>query len=207
MSKFTYQKLKNILDRLLSSILLLLLSPLFICIYCLNLIFLGRPVIFKQIRPGYKNKLFTIYKFRTMDIFQNKDISPHDQSRINLLGKFLRKFSLDEIPQIFNIVKGDMSFVGPRPLLEEYLSLYSQEQMQRHLVKPGITGLAQVSGRNSLSWIDKFKMDIRYVEKQSFWLDLKIIFLTFGKVLQSNGINSSKELTSIPFKGNVDEHK
>ena len=199
---FSYYQFKNIVDRLFSFFILLIFSPLFLLISLMVLIFLGRPIFFKQERPGMHNKLFTLYKFRTMNIIKDKTISPHDQSRINFFGNFLRKTSLDELPQIYNIFLGEMSFIGPRPLLKEYLALYSQEQIKRHLVKPGISGWAQVNGRNSLSWEDKFKMDIWYVKNQKFLLDLKIIIFTLFKIFKSSEINASYKFTSMPFQGN-----
>lgn len=199
-----YKNFKNFFDKLLALFLLITLSPIFLIVSIFILNFLGKPIIFKQVRPGYNNKLFTIYKFRTMSEIHYNAISPHDQSRISMIGKILRKLSLDEIPQLVNIVKGDMSFIGPRPLLTEYLDLYSKEQLIRHTVKPGISGWAQINGRNALSWPEKFKFDVWYVDNQSFLLDIKIIILTFLKIFQSSGINSSKDYTSVPFKGNED---
>ena len=199
-----YKNFKNFCDKLFALFILIILSPIFLIVSILILNILGKPIIFKQVRPGYNNKLFTIYKFRTMGEIKNNAISPHDQSRISILGKILRKLSLDEIPQLINIVKGDMSFVGPRPLLTEYLDLYSKEQLIRHTVKPGISGWAQINGRNALLWPEKFKLDVWYVYNQSFFLDIKIIILTFLKIFQFSDINSSKDLTSEPFKGNKD---
>lgn len=204
MSSVLYHKFKNFFDKLFAFFFLIILSPVFLIVSVLIILFLGKPIIFRQVRPGHNNKLFTIYKFRTMSKIQNNTISPHDQSRISLLGKILRKSSLDEIPQLINIINGDMSFVGPRPLLIEYLDLYSKEQLKRHNVKPGLSGWAQINGRNALLWPEKFKLDVWYVDNQSFLLDMKIIILTFLKIFQSSGINSSKDLTSKPFQGNED---
>jgi lipopolysaccharide/colanic/teichoic acid biosynthesis glycosyltransferase len=162
----------------------------------------GNP-FFIQIRPGKNEKHFRLIKFKTMtdERDDNGELLP-DQERLTKTGKFIRKTSLDELPQLFNVVKGDMSFVGPRPLLVEYLPLYNEEQRKRHLVKPGITGWAQVNGRNAISWPDKFKLDVWYVENQSFWLDLKILWMTFIKVLKAEGISGRDSVTMEKFKGN-----
>lgn len=193
---------KPIIDRSLAFIMLLCISPLFILIYLLIFIVTYYNPIFIQVRPGLNGKLFRIYKFKTMN--DKKDVSGHllaDHLRLTSLGKFLRKTSLDELPQLMNVLLGDMSFVGPRPLLPEYLNLYTKEEMRRHKVKPGITGWAQVNGRNLISWKEKFALDIWYVENKSFLLDLKIIFLTFRKVFNSEGVNSSAKLTMEPYNG------
>ena len=184
-------------------IIVILLSPLIILFGLLVLFSMGRPIIFTQQRPGLNGKRFTIYKFRTMS--DERDAGGNllpDEKRLTRFGKFLRKTSLDELPELFNVLKGDMSLVGPRPLLMEYLPLYSKEQMRRHEVKPGITGWAQVNGRNTLSWEDKFKMDVWYVDNISFRLDAKILFLTIWKVLKSEGINQEGRATVEFFKGN-----
>ena len=165
-----YIYIKNILDRFTSLISLIILFPLLIIIYFLILVFEGRPVFFLQSRPGLKTKSFTIIKFRTMknmEDFTNKN-STHDKHRLTTLGKFLRKTSLDELPELINILKGEMSFIGPRPLLKEYLPLYSKKQLLRHNVLPGLSGWAQVNGRNSISWEDKFNKDIWYIYNISF---------------------------------------
>ncbi len=163
---------------------------------------MGRPVLFKQQRPGLHGEIFSIYKFRTMT--NNRDnegnLLPNDQ-RITKLGRFLRKLSLDELPQLFNVLKGDISLVGPRPLLVEYLDHYTPEQARRHDVKPGITGWAQVNGRNAITWEEKFKYDVWYVDNQSILLDLKILFLTVVKVFKREGINSANEQFVEKFKG------
>lgn len=163
---------------------------------------MGRPVLFKQQRPGLHGKIFSINKFRTMTNAKDEqgNLLPNDQ-RITKLGQFLRKLSLDELPQLFNVLKGDLSLVGPRPLLVEYLDLYTPEQARRHDVKPGITGWAQVNGRNAITWEEKFKHDVWYVDNQSFWLDLKILLMTALKVIKSDGVNKSENVTMEKFKG------
>ena len=198
-----YKYYKNKIDYVASFLILIFLLPLFLIIIIYIIIFMGRPIIFKQIRPGLNNKPFEIYKFRTMDI--NNELSSdikNDFLRLNKYGKFLRSTSLDELPSLINVLKGEMSFIGPRPLLMEYLNLYNEEQKKRHNVKPGITGLAQISGRNKLTWEEKFLKDIYYVNNINFLLDLKILFLTILKVILRNGINSSAKETCKPFTGN-----
>ncbi|HGH7181641.1 sugar transferase [Bacillus luti] len=166
---------------------------------------LGSPVLFKQQRPGLYGKPFNLYKFRTMtDARDSNGELLSDYARLTKVGKFLRKYSLDELPQLINVLKGQLSLVGPRPLLMEYLPLYSQEQAKRHNVRPGITGWAQINGRNSISWDEKFKLDVWYVENQSFLLDLKILYLTISKVLKSEGITNNKHVTMPIFKGEVE---
>lgn len=163
---------------------------------------LGSPAIFKQPRPGLNGEVFDVYKFRTMTDKrdENGDLLP-DSDRLTSFGKLLRKLSLDELPQLWNVLKGDMSFVGPRPLLVEYLPLYNETQAQRHKVRPGITGWAQVNGRNAISWEQKFEYDVWYVENQSFWLDIKILFLTVKKVFVSEGISQEGQATMEKFTG------
>jgi|SRR5699024_1803609 len=193
---------KRIFDIVVSFVLLVIgLIPIII-ISTLILIFMGRPVLFKQKRPGLYGKPFYIYKFRTMTnhVDQNGELLPNHQ-RITKLGNVLRKLSLDELPQLFNVLKGDLSLVGPRPLLMEYLPLYTKEQARRHDVKPGITGWAQVNGRNAISWEERFKLDVWYVDNQSFWLDMKILCLTLIKVVKSDGVNQTKNVTMEKFKG------
>jgi sugar transferase EpsL len=165
-------------------------------------LFLGSPILFTQKRPGYKGQAFSIYKFRTMNNRRDSDgnLLP-DAERLTPLGHFLRTFSLDELPELFNILRGEMSFVGPRPLLMQYLPLYSQEQARRHEVMPGLTGWAQVHGRNALTWPDKFKYDVWYVDHWSFWLDLKIILMTVWKVFNREGISQEGQATTEYFKG------
>lgn len=185
-----YKKyIKRLLDIILSLIAIIIALPIYILIYILVLIFLGRPVIFKQKRPGKDEKIFTLYKFRTMTDKKDKNgkLLP-DEKRLTKFGKFLRKTSLDEIPEFFNILKGDMSFVGPRPLLVEYLNYYTEEEKHRHDVRPGLTGLAQVNGRNLLSWEERFKLDIEYINNITFFGDVKIIFKTIFKVLKHENV-------------------
>lgn len=193
---------KRLLDFALSLAAIIALSPVLLLIACLVRIKLGSPVIFKQQRPGLNERIFTLYKFRTMTDERNErgELLP-DEMRLTDFGKFLRSTSLDELPELFNILKGDMSIVGPRPLLVEYLPLYNQYQRRRHEVRPGLTGWAQVNGRNALSWEDKFNYDVEYVDNLSFLLDLKIIFLTVKKVLKREGINQEGRATMEPFKG------
>ncbi|QOP41455.1 undecaprenyl phosphate N,N'-diacetylbacillosamine 1-phosphate transferase [Sulfurimonas marina] len=196
--------MKRLFDFLLAFILIILFSPLYIVISLLIWLNMGRPILFRQKRPGYKEKIFSIYKFRTMtnEKDQNGDLLP-DKQRLVGLGKFIRTTSLDELPQLLNVLKGEMSFVGPRPLLIEYLDLYNEQQKKRHDVKPGITGWAQVNGRNAISWEQKFEYDVWYVEHQSFWLDMKILWMTFLKVLKRSDISSSSHVTMEKFKGSV----
>jgi undecaprenyl phosphate N,N'-diacetylbacillosamine 1-phosphate transferase len=191
------------MDFFLSFVAFLALSPLLLIIALLVRINLGSPVIFKQQRPGLNEKIFTLYKFRTMTDKRNvKGELLADELRLTRFGKFLRSVSLDELPELFNIIRGDMSLIGPRPLLVEYLPLYSDYQKRRHEVRPGLTGLAQISGRNSLSWEDKFKLDIQYVNNITFVGDLKILLFTVIKVFSRDGINSECAATMEEFKGN-----
>jgi len=166
---------------------------------------IGSPILFLQMRPGLNGKIFRIVKFRTMT--NCRDINEHllpDEKRITPFGLWLRAASLDELPEVWNVLLGDMSLVGPRPLLVEYLPCYNPRQARRHLVRPGVTGLAQVMGRNALSWEEKFEWDVRYVESQSFWLDLKILWLTFGTVFSRKGISARGEATMPEFKAEKD---
>lgn len=183
--------------------LIIVLSPVYVLACLLVYFSIGLPIIFRQTRPGYKEKLFKIYKFRTMKNTQdmNGQLLP-DSERLTGIGRLIRNLSLDELPQLFNVLKGEMSFIGPRPLLVEYLPLYNNEQKRRHNVKPGITGWAQVNGRNAISWEDKFKLDVWYVDNQSFWLDMKILFLTFKKVIFKEDINEKGKATMSKFTGN-----
>jgi len=192
--------LKRIIDILLSSLAIALLTPLFIIIILLILFFDGRPIFFIQNRPGLNGKIYKMIKFKTMHP-PDKYEEVEDEKRITKLGNFLRNSSLDELPELFHVCKGDMSLVGPRPLLEEYLLLYNKEQMRRHDVKPGITGWAQVHGRNSLEWEEKFDLDIWYIENRDLLLDIKIIFLTIRKVISKEGISKDGEATMSKFKG------
>lgn len=194
---------KPLLDHLCAAFALLLLSPIFLLVtLALANANNGKP-FFIQARPGKKGQIFSIIKFKTMN--DNKDAQGNllpDAERLTPVGKFVRKTSLDELPQLLNVLKGDMSFVGPRPLLPEYLPLYNEQQRKRHKVKPGITGWAQVNGRNAISWEQKFALDVWYVERQSFLLDLKILLLTVKKVFVSEGINTAGQATTERFKGN-----
>jgi len=195
--------LKRLFDILVSMLLIALLLPIIILVFVLIRLNMGRPALFRQIRPGLKGRLFTVYKFRTMS--EQVDAAGNalpDGQRLTSLGRFMRKTSLDEIPQLFNVLTGDMSLVGPRPLLVEYLPLYSPDQARRHLVRPGITGWAQVHGRNTISWQDKFSLDIWYVENKSFMLDIRILFMTILKVICRDGVNASDADTMKKFTGN-----
>jgi len=197
-----YKYIKRVFDIILSLLLILIFSPIIIIVSIFIYFTMGEPILFRQIRPGLNEKLFTIYKFRTMNNKRDKngDLLP-DKDRLSKIGKIIRSTSLDELPQLFNVLKGDMSFVGPRPLLEEYLSLYNEEQKRRHSVIPGITGWAQVNGRNAISWEDKFKYDVWYVDNQSFWLDMKILWMTFLKVIKRDGISQNGQATMEKFRG------
>ena len=200
-----YQIIKRIFDLVFALLLLIVLFPLIIIICILIIIFDGKPIIFKQLRVGKDEKIFSIYKFRTMALSNirgcDSDRVNSDNHRISKFGALLRKLSLDELPQLFNIILGDMSFIGPRPLFIEYLNLYNDEQRRRHKVVPGISGLAQVNGRNSISWVKRFNYDTYYVKNQNFFLDLKIIMLTIFRVINMSNVNQNKSLTMAPFKG------
>ena len=192
-----YRKyVKRFLDIILAIIAIVITLPIFLLTGILVLIFLGKPAIFRQKRPGKDEKIFTMYKFRTMTKGKNRngEMLP-DELRLTKFGKFLRKTSLDEIPEFINILKGDMSFVGPRPLLIEYLPYYTKEEHHRHDVRPGLTGLAQSSGRNLLNWNDRFKKDIEYVNDITFINDLKIVLKTFYTVVKKEGINNQQSVT------------
>jgi sugar transferase EpsL len=194
--------LKRLFDFTVSLILLVCISPIFFIFAILVRIKLGSPIIFKQQRPGLYGKPFYLYKLRTMTTERDQNgLLLQDEKRLTPFGQFLRKFSLDEYPQLFNVLKGDISLVGPRPLLMEYLPLYTKEQFARHNVRPGITGWAQVNGRNAISWEEKFKLDVWYVNNHSFLLDLKILFLTVYKVAASEGINQPGQATIQTFQG------
>lgn len=189
-------------DILISSVLLFFLWPILVIIYILVKINLGGPVFFLQKRIGKDNKTFKIIKFRTMKDAKDKDGNDlPDFERVTKLGSFLRTASLDELPELINVIKGEMSLVGPRPLLTQYLSVYNEEQIRRHEVLPGVTGWAQINGRNSLTWNEKFNLDIWYVDNRSFLLDLKILFLTVYKVLKRDGINQGEGVTMEYFNG------
>lgn len=202
------QFLKRPMDFILALLAIIILSPILLIVALLVRINLGSPIIFKQERPGLNEKIFTMYKFRTMtnQLDENGNLLP-DEIRLTKFGKFLRSTSLDEIPELFNILKGDMSIVGPRPLLVEYLKLYDEHQKRRHEVRPGLSGLAQVNGRNAISWDEKFNLDVEYVNNITFVGDLKIIFLTIKKVFIREGINSETAATVEPFRGNIKEEK
>ena len=193
--------MKKFFDFLISTVVLIIASPVFLIVAFLIRLFLGSPIIFKQERPGLYGNIFTLYKFRTMSASDLMGNFSSDGQRLTRFGKFLRSTSIDELPELINVIKGDMSLVGPRPLLVEYLPLYSQEQFRRHNVLPGITGWAQINGRNSLNWEEKFMLDVWYVDNQSFLLDLKILTMTVIKVLKRDGINQSGEVTMSKFTG------
>lgn len=196
--------MKRLLDLFVSSFALIIMSPCMLLLVLLIRWKLGNPIFFKQQRPGLHGKPFYLYKFRTMnnEMDSKGNLLP-DGQRITSLGLFLRRFSLDELPQFINVVKGDLSLVGPRPLLMEYLPLYSEEQAKRHLAKPGITGWAQINGRNSITWEEKFELDVWYVEHQTFLLDLKILWFTFLKVIRSENVN----LDERDFEGNSNKQQ
>ena len=193
--------LKRLFDIVFTlTILLLLLIPIMLLVIIL-FFKIGFPIFFSQERPGLNNKIFKMVKFRTMTNHRDsKGKLLPNEIRITKFGKYLRKTSLDELPELLNVLKGDMSLVGPRPLRVEYLEYYTKDQARRHDVKPGITGWAQINGRNTISWEDKFKYDVWYVENQSFWLDIRILWLTFIKVIKREGINSSDDKFVEPFK-------
>jgi lipopolysaccharide/colanic/teichoic acid biosynthesis glycosyltransferase len=194
--------LKRILDIYLSSLALILLSPIILLTAIVVALSMGTPVIFKQMRPGYKGKPFTIYKFRTMkDAYDETGKPLPDDQRLTKFGSFMRASSLDELPELLNVLKGEMSLVGPRPLRMDYLALYSPEQAKRHDVMPGVTGWAQINGRNSISWDEKFKLDVWYVNHHTIGLDLKIMALTFLKVFKREDISAEGHVTMPDFMG------
>lgn len=193
---------KRPFDIVIALLVLVLLSPVILLLALLTGWLIGRPIIFTQERPGKDGILFTIYKFRTMKDLRDKNgILLPDQYRMTAFGNYLRRFSLDELPELFNVLKGDMSLVGPRPLLSDYLPLYSETQRRRHEVKPGLTGWAQINGRNQLDWEDRFNLDIWYVDNQSFWLDIKISLITFIKVIKGTGVNQKENIPMEKFNG------
>lgn len=198
--------LKEIADRVIAMLALFVFSPLVLVIAILLYFQMGQPIIFKQLRPGKDGQIFTFYKFRTMT--NQRDCRGHllpDEKRLTTVGKFLRKTSLDELPQLWNVVEGNMSIVGPRPLLVAYLDRYTPQQFRRHEVKPGITGWAQVNGRNAITWKERFNLDVWYVDHWSLWLDLKIIFLTLLQVIKREGISQKGHATMSEFLGNIDQ--
>ncbi|AUX90985.1 sugar transferase [Acinetobacter sp. ACNIH1] len=194
--------MKRLLDIIIASIALILLSPLYAFVAYKVKKNLGSPVLFRQVRPGLHGKPFEMIKFRTMKDAVDEQGNPlPDSERLTPFGQMLRSTSLDEMPELWNVIKGDMSIVGPRPLLMEYLPLYSPEQAKRHDVRPGMTGHAQVNGRNAIGWEEKFKLDTWYVENQSIWLDFKIMFKTVHKVLAKDDISAEGEATMTKFTG------
>lgn len=196
--------IKRTMDIILSLCAMLVLSPVLLTVAVLIKIKLGSPVLFKQKRPGLNEKIFMLYKFRSMtdQRDENGALLP-DEIRLTKFGKLLRSTSLDELPELLNILKGDMAVIGPRPLLIQYLPLYTHEQKRRHHVRPGLSGLAQVSGRNAISWEEKFKLDVQYVDTISFLGDLKLIYKTLSKVVKREGIHSEIAATMEPFKGTL----
>jgi len=196
--------MKRLFDFVIVTIFLLLLIPLMILISLLVRFKLGSPLFFKQSRPGLNGETFNIYKFRTMTNERDKNgILLSDDDRLTEFGQTLRSTSLDELPGLYNVFKGEMSLIGPRPLLLEYLPLYSKKQARRHEVRPGITGWAQVNGRNAINWNKKFELDVWYIDNQSFWLDIKIVWMTVKKVIMREGISQNNHLTMDKFKGNL----
>jgi len=196
--------IKRAFDLILTIPALIILSPFLVIIAILVAILLGSPVLFRQKRPGWRCQPFWLLKFRTMtDSRDDNDVLLPDALRLTPFGRFLRATSLDELPELFNVLKGDMSLVGPRPLLMQYLNRYTPDQARRHEMKPGITGWAQVNGRNAITWEEKFKLDVWYVDHQSFRLDLKIIFMTFWKILKREGISHPGHATMEEFKGDI----
>ena len=194
--------MKRVFDIIISTLALVVLFPLLLALALLIRCKMGWPVFFGQVRPGCKGRLFTLYKFRTM--IEKRDSRGQllsDADRLTFFGRFLRASSLDELPELWNVLKGDMSLVGPRPLLIQYLDRYTSEQARRHEVKPGITGWAQINGRNAITWEEKFKLDVWYVDNRSLWLDIKILATTIWKILKREGINQPGQATMEEFKG------
>jgi lipopolysaccharide/colanic/teichoic acid biosynthesis glycosyltransferase len=199
-----YDVVKRSLDVIVAGCALVAVSPIIAVVAVLVAINLGRPVLFRHARPGLDGKVFTLYKFRSMRLASTSVGDDHsDSARLTRFGSGLRATSLDELPSLWNVVKGDMSIVGPRPLLVDYLARYSPDQSRRHEVRPGITGLAQVSGRNALSWNDKFRLDVKYVDQRSLTVDLAIVWKTFRTVLRRDGISSAGSVTMDEFKGDA----
>jgi sugar transferase EpsL len=202
MSTIMQLALKRLMDILAALLGLGLLSPLFLTVSALVFLVMGSPVFFRQARPGLHGRIFTLVKFRTMTTGTDDQGRPlPDAARLTRLGRFLRKTSLDELPQLWNVLKGDLSLVGPRPLLVHYLDLYTPEQMRRHHAKPGITGWAQVNGRNDITWEEKFALDVWYVDHWTLLLDLKILAMTVGKVIRGEGVSQTGHATTPEFQG------
>ena len=198
--------MKRAFDILTALLLLLLLAPILLLTAAAVALFLGQPVLFRQLRPGFKGRPFTLIKFRTMLDASDAAGNPlPDSKRLTRFGRFLRASSLDELPELWNVLRGEMSLVGPRPLLMNYLDLYSERQARRHEVRPGITGWAQVNGRNAISWEEKFELDVWYVDNRTLWLDIKILFLTVGQVLKRDDISATDHVTMEPFTGTSEE--
>ena len=199
---------KRIVDFTLSLCAILVLSPVLLVLTVLGAIMMKGNPFFTQLRPGKDEKIFRLIKFRSMTCEKDKEgnLLP-DEQRLNKYGKLLRSTSLDELPELFNILIGDMSIVGPRPLLVKYLPLYNQEQKRRHEVRPGLTGLAQISGRNAITWEEKFRLDVQYVDNITFWFDIKIIFSTVGKIFKREGISSESSATMEEFMGTAGEQE
>jgi lipopolysaccharide/colanic/teichoic acid biosynthesis glycosyltransferase len=197
-----YKAFKRVSDVVVAGFLIAIFSPLLGVLWLSIVLSLGRPGVLVQWRPGFRGNPFGLFKFRTMtgERDSNGQLLP-DECRLTRLGGFLRRTSLDELPELFNVLKGEMSLVGPRPLLVEYLPLYDQRQSRRHEVRPGVTGLAQISGRNAITWERKFDLDVYYVDHMSFWLDMRILLLTVWKVLKSEGISAEGHATMPPFRG------
>jgi sugar transferase EpsL len=197
-----YHHFKNLADRATALLALLLLAPLLVLVALVVRWRLGSPALFRQQRPGHRERPFWLLKFRTMTNARDASgaLLP-DAARLTPFGRWLRATSIDELPELLNILRGEMSFIGPRPLLMEYLPLYSREQARRHTVKPGFSGWAQINGRNALSWEEKFRLDVWYVDHQSFWLDLRIFLITVWKVIRREGISAAGEATMAPFEG------
>lgn len=199
-----YRHLKALVDRIAALLALLLLLPLLLLVAFLVRWQLGEPVLFRQQRPGYGGRPFWLLKFRTMtDARDANGVLLSDAERLTQLGRWLRKTSIDELPELLNILRGEMSLIGPRPLLMHYLPLYSSEQARRHAVKPGLSGWAQIHGRNGLTWEEKFRLDVWYVDHQNLWLDLRIVLITIWTVCHREGINAAGEATMAPFTGST----
>lgn len=204
MNSWLYQRSKRVADFCVALLLLLLLSPLLVGLGLAILLESGGPVLFRQARGGFQGRVFNIVKFRTMR--DTRDASGEllpDSERITAVGRLMRALSLDELPEVWNILNGDMSFVGPRPFIADYLPLYTEAQARRHSVRPGLSGWAQVNGRNALAWEERFKLDLWYVDHCSHWVDLKIVVMTFGKVLRREGVNQSETVTAERFRGSA----